>query len=273
MAASLGIFFRDYDYEESKQWLVEHQPFLFKAVAFYVVAIFSIKWVQRDRKPFDLVTPLILWNAFLAIFSLLGFLFTTPAFLRVISKHGIQHTYTHISEIQTDRTSGYWCFLWIVSKIPEFVDTFFIVLRKKPLMLMHWYHHALTGYFAFHTFYMDNAYMVWVVWMNYIIHFAMYSYYGLRAMHVRIAPWIAQTITTSQMIQFIITIVWMFHAQWMLATGQKVAATPYGLFLGQFMMWTYLVLWIRFYYQSYFAKGGKKYVAHQNKSEKAVKSQ
>lgn len=44
--------------------------------------------------------------------------------------------------------------------VQELIDTMFIVLRKKPLMLMHWYHHALTGYFAFVTFYEDNAYMV-----------------------------------------------------------------------------------------------------------------
>lgn len=83
-------------------------------------------------------------------------------------------------------------------------------------MFMHWYHHALvslfycelfamskfgniithlnktqnekmlkkqllfqTGYFAFHTFYAENAYMVWVVWMNYVIHFAMYRWVNL----------------------------------------------------------------------------------------------
>ncbi|KAI6206689.1 Elongation of very long chain fatty acids protein [Aphelenchoides besseyi] len=231
MSSSLGIFFQEYDYEQSKQWLIDHQPFLFKSVAFYVVAIFTIKYLQKDRKPFD--------------------------------------TYTHISEIHTDKTAGYWCFLWIVSKIPEFVDTFFIVLRKKPLMFMHWYHHALTGYFAFHTFYAENAYMVWVVWMNYVIHFAMYSYYGLRAMHVRISPWIAQTITTTQMIQFIITILWMTHAGFLLQTNQKVAATSYGLFIGQFMMWTYLVLWLRFYYVSYFKTGGKKFVQHKTNGVKA----
>lgn len=83
-------------------------------------------------------------------------------------------TYTHVSEIQTNSIGGYWTFLWVVSKIPELIDTIFIVLRKKPLMFMHWYHHALTGYFAFVTFYQENAYMVWVVWLNYFIHSFMY---------------------------------------------------------------------------------------------------
>jgi hypothetical protein len=59
----------------------------------------------------------------------------------------------------------------------------------------------------------------------------------------------------------------MTHAQLKMQSGEKVAATPYGLFIGQFTMWTYMVLWLRFYYISYYAKGGKKYVRHQE-SEK-----
>jgi hypothetical protein len=59
-----------------------------------------------------------------------------------------------------------------------------ILIKHFQLMFMHWYHHALTGYFAFHTFYAENAYMVWVVWMNYAIHFAMYRwvFWSLKAL-------------------------------------------------------------------------------------------
>lgn len=39
---------------------------------------------------------------------------------------------------------------------------------------MHWYHHVLTGWWAFIAFYEENAYTVWLVWMNYFIHAVMY---------------------------------------------------------------------------------------------------
>ncbi|KAI6233185.1 Elongation of very long chain fatty acids protein [Aphelenchoides fujianensis] len=262
---SMAIFFEDYDYGRCKQWLVEHEAFLVKSVVFYVIGIFGIKLYLRDRKPFDLERPLIAWNAFLATFSLLGFLYTFPSFLKTIRDHGLSHTYTHINEVHKNSLAGYWSFLWICSKIPEFVDTFFIVLRKKPLMFMHWYHHALTGYFAFVNFYTENAYLVWAVWLNYLIHFWMYSYYCLRAFRVRVPPQLAQFITTAQMVQFVLVIFAMTHAQIKMAAGEKVAATPYGLFLGQWTMWTYLVLWLRFYYVSYYGNGGKKYVQHSEK--------
>jgi hypothetical protein len=194
-------------------------------------------------------------------------------------------------------------------------------------MFMHWYHHALTGYFAFVNFYADNAYLVWAVWMNYLIHFWMYryvdikdfiqlsentqydieyvdlllkfSYYCFRALRVKIPPQVAQFITSSQMVQvsllfifkrsslkfsltptkiidfqFLAVIAAMTHAQIKMQSGEKVAATPYGLFIGQWTMWTYLVLWLRFYYISYYGNGGKKYVQHQEVNKAAsVKAQ
>lgn len=36
--------------------------------------------------------PLILWNAILAIFSILGFVFVTPTFLKVLREKGVQCT-------------------------------------------------------------------------------------------------------------------------------------------------------------------------------------
>jgi len=88
----MDIFLAEYNYENSKQWLVDHEGFLLKCAVAYVVSIWSIKYVMVNKKPFDLQTPLILWNALLAVFSIAGFVRMTPTFLNVIYKHGLQHT-------------------------------------------------------------------------------------------------------------------------------------------------------------------------------------
>lgn len=46
---------------------------------------------------------------------------------------------------------SYPVFLFNVSKVFEFVDTIFIVLRKKPLMFLHYYHHVVTMLFCVFT--------------------------------------------------------------------------------------------------------------------------
>ena len=66
----------------------------------------------------------------------------------------------------------------------------------------------------------------------------------------------------------------MSHAGYMLSNGERVAATAWGLFVGQFMMWTYLALWLRFYRDCYIAKGGRKYNQHRSAQKTGnIKSQ
>ncbi|RCN41447.1 GNS1/SUR4 family protein [Ancylostoma caninum] len=135
---SLDILFNDFDYARAKAYCASIEGFSVKLAIAYIVTIFSIKYYMKDRKAYDLKLPLNIWNGILAVYSALGFWYTFPTFLNVIYNKGITHTYTHISEVYTDKTSGYWVMLWVLSKIPELVDTIFIVLRKRPLMLMHW---------------------------------------------------------------------------------------------------------------------------------------
>jgi len=269
---SLAIFFQDYDYARAKQWLVNHESLLLKCVVVYVVSIFSIKFTMSNRRPFGLQMPLTVWNAILAVFSIAGFVQMTPTMFKVISQQGIQRTYTHVTELQTGKIAGYWAFVWCVSKIPELIDTLFIVLRKKPLMFMHWYHHAVTGYFAFVTFYEDNAYMIWVVWLNYFIHSFMYSYYCARALNYKIPPQFAQLLTGAQIVQFLITHAVMGHLLVLMMNNpsNKYAVTYKGFTIGAVMELSYLMLWFRFYYISYIRGGGKKYVAHKGSDKTAT---
>lgn len=91
--SSFDIFFTDYDYNKSKQWLINHESVLLKSIVVYIVTVLTIKYLQRNRKPFDLERPLIAWNAILAMFSLLGFLYIVPSLFKVIRDHGLLCTY------------------------------------------------------------------------------------------------------------------------------------------------------------------------------------
>lgn len=83
-----NVFLGEYNYERAKQWCVDHEGFLLKSVGIYLISIFSIKYLMKDRKPLIFSTPLIWWNAALALFSILGFLRMTPTMFKVIYEHG-----------------------------------------------------------------------------------------------------------------------------------------------------------------------------------------
>ena len=78
-------------------------------------------------------------------------------------------------------TTGLWCMLFVLSKIPEFGDTFFIVIHKKKLMFLHWYHHISVLLCCWHSFISKAPTGLFFGTMNYGVHSIMYFYYFLMA--------------------------------------------------------------------------------------------
>ena len=86
------------------------------------------------------------------------------------------------SFIEKDRVAGYWTFMFVMSKVPELGDTIFIVLRKQPLIFLHWYHHITVLLYSWYSYSEYTAAARWFVTMNYLVHSVMYTYYAFKAM-------------------------------------------------------------------------------------------
>jgi elongation of very long chain fatty acids protein 6 len=86
------------------------------------------------------------------------------------------------SFIESDRVSGFWTLAFVLSKVPELGDTVFIVLRKQPLIFLHWYHHVTVLIYSWYSYSEYTAAARWFVVMNYIVHSVMYSYYAFKAL-------------------------------------------------------------------------------------------
>ena len=67
-----------------------------------------------------------------------------PIASRMVYLGGWQHAICDYRSYVGSSGGGIWAFLFPLSKLPELVDTVFIVLRKQKMVFLHWYHH-ITG--------------------------------------------------------------------------------------------------------------------------------
>lgn len=163
--------------------MTKMMPFNYALGAVYVVGI--VWWLQRrmsTRKEVKIpVWVLAGWNWLLALFSFLGAIHTVPQAVESLMVRGLDEslcdssimfsalpcaqeaagrrpgkwTVSRLTPVPccccaprpAAASTAFWVFWFDVSKGPEFVDTLFLRLRKRPVILLHWYHHIMT--FAF----------------------------------------------------------------------------------------------------------------------------
>ncbi|KAE9415175.1 hypothetical protein Angca_004565, partial [Angiostrongylus cantonensis] len=255
-----------FNYENAKEYTrsVEKPAFIISMA--YVVIIFGIQAIMKNFKPFQLTSALNFWNAWLAIFSTIGSCMTGYGLFYEIYHRGLVSSYTRTGDYFTGY-SGYWTFLFTMSKVLEFGDTILIVLRKKPLIFLHWYHHVLTMNYAIISYSFDTAFNSWIGWMNFTVHSIMYSYYMLRSLGVKVPAWIARNITTMQILQFVITLLILFHIGYLSNSGVQVDSHPKIYWFCVLMEISYVVLFANFYFQSYIKGGGKKFINEKSKNQ------
>lgn len=113
---------------------------------------------------------------------------------RNIYNHGLGYTTCHSDCVSEDhRPLAVWGWIFAMSKLIEFGDTAFIVLRKSPLPFLHWYHHITVFIYTWYALTPEpSALSTWFGSMNYIVHTAMYTYYAFRASGYKIHSSVAK---------------------------------------------------------------------------------
>lgn len=160
--------------------------------------------------------------------------------------------------------TGLWVMLFIFSKVPELIDTVFIVLRKKPLIFLHWYHHVTVLLFCWSAYSTRAGSGLYFVAMNYTVHALMYGYYALQALHLCPKSFPAYLITLSQIAQMLIG-TFVCVSAWYFVLRQKedkdcVAChnDRQNLIAGALMYGSYLYLFCEFAVKRYIFPSKKK---------------
>ncbi|CAD5217369.1 unnamed protein product [Bursaphelenchus okinawaensis] len=223
----------------------------------YYLAIRVLQRIMKDREPFQLKTPLFLWNFGLALFSIAGFVRFAEDFFVAWSRHGLEYSLCH--SCNPDGVAAFWSLAFALSKIVELGDTLFIVLRKKPLIFLHYYHHAAVLVYTVHSGAEHTAPGQAFITMNYFAHAFMYSYYAYSALGKRLPMWVSMTVTTIQTIQMFLGVaVTSFVYYIKVYKNEPCQQSMANLYLAFLIYITFAVLFVEFYVNAYFKKGKKK---------------
>lgn len=242
-------------HQDTRAWMLKHWTSAFYYCGIYMILIFGGQHYMASRPKFELRGILTLWNTLLASFSIIGFTRTATEFIHVLRNHGLYYSVCIPSFIVQDRVSGFWTWMFVLSKLPELGDTVFIVLRKQPLIFLHWYHHItvlLYSWFSY-TEYASSA--RWFIVMNYCVHSLMYSYYALKAMRYSPPKWISMLVTGLQLSQMVMGCAINVWAYQYLKQGQSEChISRLNIRLSLAMYFSYFVLFAQFFHKAYLGR-------------------
>ncbi|XP_055700631.1 elongation of very long chain fatty acids protein 6 [Phlebotomus papatasi] len=252
-------FENDFIHEDTRHWMLRNWTWVFYSSGIYMLVIFGGQQFMLNRPKFELRGLLVIWNTMLAMFSIMGAFRTAPELFHVLRHHGLFHSVCVPSFIEQDKVSGFWTWLFVLSKLPELGDTIFIVLRKQPLIFLHWYHHITVLMYSWFSYTEYTASARWFIVMNYCVHSLMYSYYALRAMRFHPPRFISMLITTLQLTQMVIGCAINVWAHSFIQTpGRSCNISPMNIKLSIAMYFSYFVLFARFFYVTYLSSNARK---------------
>lgn len=253
------LFTLDWEYQfdsrKSFEMFNEHPilPFII-AVFGYLSAIYLGQLLMKNREPFKLKTPLLIWNSALAIFSIIGFTRVFPEMVYSLNKYGFIGSVCKPTYHETKPTC-LWIYLFVLSKFPELIDTIFLVLKKQKLIFLHVYHHSTVVLFSWFCYANGLAAARWYCLMNFGVHSIMYSYYALKTMPhlIRIPKSVSMLITTLQTLQMVMGAYVVAVSSYAKFIGQDCDATVTLSISGSIIYLSYLVLFSQFFYKAYCA--------------------
>lgn len=142
-----------------------------------------------------------------------------------------------------------------ISKYFELFDTVLLVLRKKPVIFLHWYHHVTVLLYCAHAWSSPAPGGVWFSTVNLTVHTVMYTYYFFASikLHRYIAPY-AWLITVLQILQMIMGTFVAVYTSYHYIYGEGCDTTTVHSQLTLIMYFSYLVLFTNFFVQRYIFK-------------------
>lgn len=230
-------------------WFMANWTYSFLFSALYILAIVVGTRLMKNRSPMSLRWLLIAWSGSLAVGSTLGSIRGVAELGNTLFDHGLYDSVCNPCCFYG--VPGFWALAFVLSKVWELGDTAFIVLRKQPLIFLHYFHHITVLVYTWYSYSYHTAPGRWFTVMNLVVHAFMYTYYTLRAMRVRVPRPVMMAITSLQLSQMVVGLFINIYAYWLLDNGYHCAVTKDNVKWALLMYFCYFLLFVNYFYQTY----------------------
>ena len=151
-------------------------------------------------------------------------------------------------------SGGCWLLVFIFSKIPELLDTLFLILKNRPIKLLQWYHHVSVMLFCWLALATEYAPGMWFAVMNFAVHSIMYLWFALftqfkslRPGLKKIGPFITFIQTSQMVVGLVVNAFAAFYRITSPGTCHIIDRTIYSAIV---MYFSYFVLFAKLFYDS-----------------------
>lgn len=225
-------------------------------VVTYLLLVWILPKVMKNREPFQLTNLLVLYNAAMTLLNLYICVEVIISTTAAGYSYSCQKLDTSNDPKEVRIASVLWWFY--ASKFMELLDTMFFLLRKKNVQVtfLHVYHHTT----------MVCLWWIGIKWVaggqsflsamiNSMVHVIMYAYYGMSAVpSLKKYLWWKRHLTQFQLIQFCVL---LCHGVVSLRVKCDYPLWMQYALIGY--MISFLVLFSNFYIHAYFAKKRRKH--------------
>ncbi|KAI8808399.1 GNS1/SUR4 family-domain-containing protein [Cladochytrium replicatum] len=220
----------------------------------YFSTIIGIQIYMKNRQPFKLKTITAYHNLGLCLASLAMFIFTAIDTIERYQNHGMGEVFCTTNPKSLKGRLWYTMYIYYLSKFWELFDTVILVLKKKPVIFLHGYHHSIVILLVWVWLEYGIAFASLGMAFNTLIHVFMYYYYYLSSLGQTV--WFKKYITSGQIVQFstsfLLSIPYLYYQKRKGCSGWDAFVFAMGV------NGTFLLLFIRFYVQTYTAAAAAK---------------
>jgi len=213
---------------------------MFAVAIGYLILIVVGKEVMKNRKEMELWSFRLFHNALLTLLSL----YLTVEMLR---QAALTSFYGPIFRGEKGLGMAKILYIYYLSKIVEFNDTFIMILRKKfeQVSFLHIYHHTtVLAMWWFNVYYYPGGEAYPSAWLNSFVHVWMYGYYFLSTFGYEV--WWKRYLTQLQISQLSLFVLQGVSLLFTGATEFKFIGLMNGIYA-----FTLVALFMNFYRKSY----------------------